>query len=165
MPAHASFAGKPQRRDRLIRESVHDPYKVRVKLTEPGSWRHCQAVWRRGRWQWGGAPAGANKTPCATCPRSRDRVPADLLLRTGDFFKAHRAEILNFAQDHGEQQRREHPLKRLTGIAERPDGVEIAFTDTHRPRGVGETIESAFNGTLEIRYTDESNLVRVPWSR
>ena len=165
MPANASFARKPQRRDRLIREHVHDPYKVRVKLPEPTFCPHCKAVWMRGRWQWSAAPAAARRTPCPACLRIRDKAPAGLLALGGEFFRLHREEILHLANNSVEHQRREHPLKRMMGIEERPDGVEIAFTDTHLPRGVGEAIERAFHGTLEVQYTDESNLVRVRWTR
>ncbi|MGE5336466.1 MAG: BCAM0308 family protein [Gemmatimonadota bacterium] len=165
MTGSASFARKPQRRDRLIREHVHDPYKVRVKLPEPTVCTQCGAIWLHGRWQWGEATAGAHGTLCPACQRVRDKAPAGLLWLGGEFFRAHREEILNLARNHVEQQRREHPLKRLLGIEERAEGIEISFTDTHLPRGVGEAIERAFDGALEIQYTDESNLVRVRWVR
>jgi NMD protein affecting ribosome stability and mRNA decay len=166
MTGPASFPRKPQRRDRLIREQVHDPYKARSKLREPTVCPKCEAVWLHGRWQWVETPAaGAFRTLCPACLRMRDKAPAGLLSLGGEFFRAHREEILSLARNNVEQQRREHPLKRLMGIEERTDGVEVSFTDTHLPRGVGEAIERAFDGTLEVQYTDESNLVRVRWTR
>jgi hypothetical protein len=43
---------KSRRRDRLIREPEHDPYKSRRKLPEPTACPECGAVFREGRWQW-----------------------------------------------------------------------------------------------------------------
>ncbi len=52
------------------------------------------------------------------------------------------------------------------GIENQKDGsVAITFTDTHLPRGVGEAIERAYHGDLDIQYTEESGLVRVYWRR
>lgn len=156
---------KPARRDRLIKERVHDPYKPQGKPADPAVCPQCGAVFMRGRWQWIAAPTAAHLETCAACRRIQDKVPAGLLEVSGDFFKAHRDEILRLVHNKVEEQRAQHPLKRLMGIEERPEGVELAFTDTHLPRGVGEAIERAFEGELEIQYTDESNLIRVRWRR
>jgi hypothetical protein len=37
------------------------------------------------------------------------------------------------------------------------------FTDVHLPPGVGEAIDSACEGELDIKYTDEAGIVRVIW--
>ena len=45
------------RKDRLIREQIHDPYKTRLKLAEPTVCSQCGAVFLKGRWQWAPRPA------------------------------------------------------------------------------------------------------------
>jgi hypothetical protein len=52
---HESDIPRQPRRDRLIREHVHDPYKTRLKLPEPTVCPQCGAVFNEGRWHW--APA------------------------------------------------------------------------------------------------------------
>ena len=65
-----------------------------------------------------------------------------------------------------EEQKAQHPMKRLMGAADQKGGgIEITFTDMHLPRGVGEAIERAYEGDLEIQYTEESGIVRVYWKR
>jgi len=39
----------PERRDRLLREQVHDTYKRRGQLKEPARCPGCGAVYRKGR--------------------------------------------------------------------------------------------------------------------
>lgn len=57
-------------------------------------------------------------------------------------------------------------MKRLMDVEEGEEGgLIVKFTDLHLPRGVGEAIERAYDGELEIQYTKESNLVRVYWNR
>ena len=65
----------PRRRDRLIRERVHDPYQAREKLPDPTVCRDCGAMYRRGRWIWGSAPADAHVAQCPACHRIQDGYP------------------------------------------------------------------------------------------
>jgi hypothetical protein len=65
-----------------------------------------------------------------------------------------------------EQQKTQHPMKRLMAIEDQENGEVVAtFTDVHLPRGVGQAIESAYEGELDIQYTDEAGIVRVTWRR
>lgn len=158
---------RQRRGDRLIKEQVHDPYMSRTKLPEPTLCPECSAVYHGGRWQWMPAsPAGANEELCPACRRIQEKVPAGFLTLSGGFFTAHREEIMNLVHHKVEYQKAQHPLKRIMGIEERDDGaVVITFTDTHLPRGVGEAIEHAYQGELDIHYTEEADSVRVTWTR
>jgi hypothetical protein len=44
-------------------------------------------------------------------------------------------------------------------------GITITFTDMHLPRGVGQAIERAYQGELDIQYTKEAGILRVFWQR
>ena len=68
-------------------------------------------------------------------------------------------EALNAAQQM------EHPLKRVMRVFETEGAVEVTFTDIHLPRTVGEAIERAYDGELDIQYAEESGIARVYWSR
>ncbi len=159
-------AGK-DRQDRLIKEKIHDPYMNRGKPTEPTICPQCSVVFIEGRWQWQPeVPKNPHKELCPACQRIQDRVPAGILTLSGEFFTQHRSEILDLLHNKVEGQKAQHPLKRLMAIEDQDDGsAVITFTDTHLPRGVGQAIESAYEGELEIQYTEESNIVRVYWQR
>jgi hypothetical protein len=157
---------KQGRQDRLIQENVHDPYMAKLKLPEPTLCPACQAVFRGGRWQWvSTAPSDANEEHCPACRRIQDKVPAGILTLSGEFFAAHRAEIMNLVHNKEEAEKAQHPLKRLMAIEEQGSARVLTFTDMHLPRGVGEAIQRAYEGELDIQYTKEANLVRVTWTR
>ncbi|MGF1615965.1 MAG: BCAM0308 family protein [Gammaproteobacteria bacterium] len=154
------------RGDRLIKERIHDPYMTRMKLTEPTVCPDCHVVFEGGRWQWmTPVPTGANEELCPACRRIRDRVPAGFLTLSGAFFENHREEILNLMQNKVDAEKRQHPLKRIMGMEEQDEKLVVTFTDTHLPRGVGEAIERAYEGTLHIHYEPEASIIRVVWER
>jgi NMD protein affecting ribosome stability and mRNA decay len=153
------------RRDRLIKEMVHDPYKSKKKLPEPTVCPECNALFHKGRWTWDEPPATANHELCPACQRIRDEVPAGFLTLGGGFFDAHRDEIMNLVHNKEAQEKADHPLKRIMAVEEQGDGVLITFTDIHLPRGVGEALHRAYEGDLDYEYTDEASIIRVSWRR
>jgi NMD protein affecting ribosome stability and mRNA decay len=159
--------GKQGRQDRLIQERVHDPYKIRQKPSEPTVCPECGVVFANGRWQWASdVPEEGERALCPACQRIRDRVPAGFLTLSGDFLAGHREEIFNLVHNKVESQKARHPMKRLMDIEDQDDGASVlTFTDVHLPRGVGEAIRDAYEGELDIHYTDEAGIVRVYWHR
>lgn len=83
------------RKDRLLRELVHDPYQSKSKLPDPTVCPHCGAVYHEGRWTWMARPAQAHAALCPACRRIRDAYPAGFLTVRGPFLQAHKQEILN----------------------------------------------------------------------
>ncbi len=158
---------KRGRRDRLIEDPVTDPYMTRDKPKEPTVCTECGVVFGGGRWQWRDeVPEGAHPALCPACQRIRDEAPAGLLSLGGDFWHEHREEIVNLIHNKVEEQKRDHPMKRLMGIEDEEDGTSIAsFTDMHLPRGVGQAIERAYEGELDITYPEGGGIVRVTWRR
>ena len=150
---------KHGRHDRLIEESVHDPYMARSKPKEPTVCEDCGVVFHKGRWQWlPEVPAGAHRQRCPACQRIYDKVPAGFLTLGGAFFDEHRDEILSLVHNKVDEQKAQIE-------EEEGGGVVITFTDLHLPRGVGEAIERAYEGDLDIQYTEGAGIVRVYWKR
>jgi NMD protein affecting ribosome stability and mRNA decay len=155
-----------QRRDRIIQEAIHDPYKAAVKPSEPSVCSECGVVFQNGRWQWSPElPTNAADALCPACMRIRDRVPAGVLTLGGSFLQKHRDDIMHLLRNTVDAQQREHPVKRIMDIAEAGGEVEVTFTDTHLPRTVGEAIRRAYDGVLEIKFAEESGIARANWSR
>lgn len=154
-----------KRRDRLIRERVHDPYKARLKLTEPSVCPQCKAVFRKGRWQWEDPPPDANQEVCQACHRTNDGYPAGEVSIGGDFFRTHRKEIINLARNLEAQEKGGHPLNRIMEIEEHSDRCVVRTTDIHLPRRIGAALSQAYDGELGLHYEEESYFIRVTWER
>lgn len=157
---------RQQRRDRLIRERVHDPYKTRLKLKEPTVCPTCGAVFRAGRWHWEQArPDGAHEEMCQACHRTNDKYPAGEVTLEGSFLRAHRDEILNLARNVEKSVKAEHPLHRIMAIDEAEGRIVITTTDIHLPRRIGQAVFDAYKGAFDFSYDEEGYFIRVAWSR
>jgi NMD protein affecting ribosome stability and mRNA decay len=167
MSGKETDVGKHGRQDRLIQERVHDPYMMASKPVEPTVCPECGVVFSGGRWQWQpDAPEAAQKEWCPACQRIRDKVPAGFLTLSGEFFNEHRDEIMSLIRNKEQEQKAQHPMKRLMEIEDQEGGgITITFTDMHLPRGVGQAIERAYKGELDIQYTKEAGILRVYWQR
>jgi NMD protein affecting ribosome stability and mRNA decay len=154
------------RRDRLIHEHIHDPYKTPHKLAEPTVCPDCGAVYHEGRWQWiKPAPAKAHQTSCQACHRIRDKYPAGLIVLRGKFARDHQTELLQLARHHEAEEKQLHPLHRIMQIEEKEDGMTIETTDLHLPHRIAEALEHAYHGDLKMHYDQEGYFIRVEWQR
>jgi NMD protein affecting ribosome stability and mRNA decay len=152
-------------RQEYRQDDVHDSYKPQKKLPEPTRCPDCGAVLRGGRWHWEAAPAQANEALCPACRRIRDRYPAGYVTLKGDFFAAHRDEILAIARNRESREKAEHPLQRIMAVEDIEGGVQITTTDAHLARAIGDAVHDAYKGELEVKYGEQDNLVRVYWTR
>lgn len=152
-------------REEYRQDFVHDSYRSLKKPPEPTRCPDCGAVFREGRWQWTLAPAEAHEALCPACRRIRDRFPAGYVTLEGDFFAAHRDDIVHLARNREARERAEHPLERIIAIEDVAGGVQITTTDAHLARAIGEAVHDAYKGELEVKYNREENLVRVHWAR
>jgi NMD protein affecting ribosome stability and mRNA decay len=166
-PSDLSHKGRHGGRiDRRVQEMDHDPYHPKAKLPEPTRCPDCGAVYHEGRWQWTATPPeGAHETRCPACRRIHDRVPAGRLTLSGDYFQAHRDEILHIVQNVETREKERHPLARIMAVEDADDGVRVTFTDPHLARGAGEAVHHAHQGELDFHYVDEDTALRVSWRR
>ena len=157
-----SFFG---RKDRLVKERGHDAYHSRTKLPDPTVCTECGAVYMKGRWIWTDAPEGADHTTCPACRRIADRFPVGHIEMKGDFFSAHRDEILNLVQHIEQKEKSSHPMERIMAIDDAPNGAIVTTTGIHLARGIGSALSSAYCGSLTVKYLNEDTCVKVNWVR
>jgi NMD protein affecting ribosome stability and mRNA decay len=160
---HGSF--RMIRREQLLQEVVHDTYKLPRKLAEPARCTDCGAVWRDGRWKWADRGAPAKNVLCPACQRIRDDFPAGFVSLSGEFFAEHRKEVLALVRACEAAEKQGHPLERLMKIADDTGGALVTTTGVHLARRIGDALESAYKGTLELHYNREEMLLRVAWRR
>lgn len=157
--------GGPTRRDRLIQEANHDPYRTDSKMSSPAVCPDCGAVFLRGRWTWETAAPESASHVCPACQRIREQVPAAFLTLEGSFLVKHRDEIMGLIANLQREQEKEHPLKRIMSVKEQDSATTLELTDPHLARGIGEALHRAFGGELEYNYNKGETLLRVAWRR
>jgi hypothetical protein len=156
----------PERRDRMLREKVHDTYKLGGKIQEPARCPQCGAFYRKGRWTWALPPEGElREHTCSACHRISDDYPAGEVTLKGRFVLEHKRDILGLARNLEATENAEHPLNRIMEIRELPDRLLLKTTDVHLPRRIGKALEDAWEGELQIHFDEEGYFTRVVWER
>jgi hypothetical protein len=85
----------------------------------------------------------------------RDRLPAGYVRLSGPFFVRNYVEVMGLVRNEEAREKRNHPLQRIMGIREVRGAVEVATTDVHVARRIGDA----------LRCSPDEYLVRVNWSR
>lgn len=163
-PASKTPPGQAPRYGRRVLDSArHDPYASARKRAGPARCPECGAVYERGRWRWGDAPAGARDEVCPACRRTQDKMPAGWLLLEGPRIAAAHDDLLALVRHVAQRERDEHPLNRILAIDDRGDRIEISTTDVHLPQRIGEALKGAHHGRLTVRYGKDEYSVRTRW--
>lgn len=156
---------QPRRLDRQLAEDHKDPYRPKAKLPEPTVCPQCALVYHDGHWQVAARPDGAQESVCPACRRINDRFPAGYVTLESDFVKQHRDELVKLAHTTEQREKDQHPLQRIMEIKEEGNRIDITTTDIHVARRIGEAIERAYEGKLDINYGPEDYVVRINWTR
>jgi NMD protein affecting ribosome stability and mRNA decay len=165
MKADRGNNGRAYRQQPTAHHLPDDPYRTTRKPPEPTRCPECDASFQDGRWTWETAPRDAHEQLCPACQRIQDEFPAGYVVIRGDYLKSHRDEILALVANKEKREKAEHPLQRIMEIKDVAIGLQIATTDSHMARGIGEALHSALQGDLKIKYSKDENLIRVAWKR
>ena len=153
------------RKDRLIKERRHDPYRERGKWPEPTSCGRCGAVFANGRWTWQTIEGEVHETICPACRRIADNYPAGYVELKGAFFEEHHEEISNLVFNEEGREKNERPLERIISVKDNKDHTLVTTTGVHVARRIGEALARAYGGELTFQYADGERSIRVFWQR
>lgn len=148
-----------------LESAGHDPYHPPRKLAEPTLCPQCHAVYQHGRWQWLPKPAQAAEHRCPACRRIHDRYPAGFITLSGDYFAAHRDEILHLLRNEQQREAQEHPMARLIDIEQNADETLVTTTDLRLAHRIADAIAQAHGGELEEKFSPDEYRLRIHWSR
>lgn len=156
-----------ERHDRLLKEQYDDPYRNKLKLKQPAICRQCRASYQKGRWTLDSLPEPetAQQVTCPACQRIQDKVPAAYLTISGSFFVDHEDEINSLVNHRAEQEFSQHPLNRIMSVEDKNSSHVYTFTDAHLARDIGQALQHAYGGEVDLNYNNESSILRVDWQR
>jgi hypothetical protein len=98
-------------------------------------------------------------------PRRRDAYPAGIVTLAGPFLATHRTEILDLIHNEEIAERDAHPLNRLMALEEGGGAIVATTTDTQLAQRIADALSAAYDGDLDVRYSDDDSQVQVRWSR
>lgn len=157
--------GVRPRGTQVIDSDGPDAYREHAHWPQPTVCPDCRATYLGGRWQWQTAPDGAALHRCPACRRTHDHLPAGEVHLEGDYFVAHRQEVMALIRARADRARSEHPLQRIMATRETPQGVIIETTDIHLAHGLGQAVHHAHAGELSAAHLKGQQLLRVHWVR
>lgn len=153
-------------RREMLAEDPGSPYYELRKYPEPTVCSGCGLVYHKGHWTNSlTAPANANKELCPACKRTQDRNPGGLVYLDGSYLIARQEELLQIARNQERQAREQRPLQRIMWTKPNGSGVEIATTNVHLARRIGEALHHAHKGQLDVKYSEGTRFARVYWRR
>lgn len=92
-------------------------------------------------------------------------MPAGYLHIDGPFASEHWSELLQLLRSREEQARAEHPMQRIMSIDTGGGATVVTTTDIHLARNLGSALKSAYQGSLDLKYSPDEHLVRAYWRR
>ncbi|WP_457640027.1 BCAM0308 family protein [Persephonella sp.] len=154
------------RKDKLLKEYIHDPYFTKEKYPDPSVCERCGVVFHDGIFQWiEPPPAEAARMLCPACRRIEDRYEGGIAVLEGEFLSSHKDEILNLIKNVEEEEMAYRPLERIIEIKDEGNKLTITTTYEHLARRIGEAVHKAYKGKLNFQYPEGTKYIRVHWER
>jgi hypothetical protein len=149
----------------MYSQGRQDPYLSRRKLPNPTRCPACGAIYTQGRWTWNKVSEKVHEELCPADQRIKEKVAAGVVTIKGEFYKAHREEIVSLIHNQEKMEKERHPLERLISNKETDEGLIVETTGIHMARRLGDALEDAYQGNLDFDYLKGQERVRVNWER
>jgi NMD protein affecting ribosome stability and mRNA decay len=160
---------------RIIRkkaiDTAKDPYLQKISPSDMAVCKGCGAIYHNKRWSLDKKlktrSAGKKKVEvlCPACQKIKEGFAEGFVTIKGEFFKKHREEIINLMRNKEQRAMYNNPLDRIIEIKEKKDSIEIATTTDKLAQRLGQVIQKAFNGEIEYKWSSDTKLTRVVWTR
>ncbi len=77
----------------------------------------------------------------------------------------HRQDAMNLIANIADRQKHRNVAARIFALKEEGEEIEIQTTDLDLAERIGKEFAKAFSGDLEIKWSKDSDFVRVKWQR
>jgi NMD protein affecting ribosome stability and mRNA decay len=160
---------------RIIRKKAidteKDPYLLKLSPEDMAVCRKCGAVYHDKRWSLSKTVAekAARKKSvdvlCPACQKIKEKFAGGFVTIQGDFVQDHKEELLNLVRNKEKRAMHYNPLNRIIEIKERKGVIEVSTTTDKLAQKLGQMIKKAFNGEIEYKWSSDTKLARVVWTR
>lgn len=149
-----------------------DPYLNKEAPADMALCRRCGAVYHEKRWYGRDElPGKLSERPntglvlCPGCQKVKDRFAGGYLLIEGRFVEEHADEIMNAIENKKDLQSRINPLEQIVDIRRAGARIEVETTTDKLAQRIGQIIRKAFGGELTCKWSEDTKLARLIWTR
>lgn len=160
---------------RIIRkkaiDTAKDPYLQKISPGDMAVCKRCAAVYHNKRWSLDKKlktrSTGKRKIEvlCPACQKIKERFAEGFVTIKGGFVKEHKEEIINLIRNKEQRAMHNNPLDRIIEIKEKRGSIEVATTTDKLAQRLGQVIKKAFSGEVEYKWSSDTKLTRVVWTR
>lgn len=153
-------------------DTASDPYLLKGGNSRMAVCKKCHAIYHNKRWyldeqlyQNKAALKSTEKILCPACLKIKDKFPNGIVKLKGDFLEEHKDEIMNLIRNEEERARGFNPLERIMGIHDSKKEIEITTTNEKLAQRIVRSLEKAYQGRVEYKWSDDTKLLRAEWER
>ena len=169
--AKANHKGQPSRIRRNVQQ-FGDPYLPRLNQGEVAVCTGCHAVYHRRHWFFDDAvfmrravQAQTRRVICPACQKIADNYPEGEVILRGAFLQTHGREIRNLVSNEEERAKGLNPLERIVQIIERDGTLRITTTNEKLAQRIGRSLQKAYQGEVQYKWSADTKYLRVQWNR
>lgn len=144
-----------------------DPYCSNSTPKNNSRCPECGVFFQNGHWQWFDSHTICGRQSlCPACARIQDNNPSGYLTLIGEFFLKQQDAIVRLICTIEAHENVEHPLNRMMNLETDENGnTLVTFTDIYLPVIVGQALQSAYKGDLDIQHVKDRTEVRAYWRK
>ncbi len=155
-------------------DNAKDPYLAKVRPGDMATCNKCSAVYHDKRWSLSRktvrmaalAQKKHTKVLCPACQKMKDGFAEGFVTLKGEFVKKNRDELISMIENREKRAIYYNPLSRIIDLkVKRSGAIEVTTTTDKFAQRLGQLIQKAYNGNVEYKWSADTKITRVLWTR
>ncbi len=153
-------------------DTAKDPYLAKVPPGDMAVCNKCSAIYHNKRWSLSERAAKmasqkkGHKFTCPACQKIKDGFAEGFVTLKGEFVKKNHDELICMIKNREKRAIYYNPLSRIMEIKTKRSGIiEVTTTTDKFAQRLGQLIQKAYNGTVEYKWSADTKVTRVVWTR